>query len=71
MSNGMAQVSILERLGLSGVEATPFTLKWVEKAFSEENIDILNTATYSTRFNSFRTSAPCFSIICESTFIKS
>lgn len=43
MSNGMAQVSILERLGLSGVEATPFTLKWVEKAFSEENIDILKS----------------------------
>ena len=43
MSNGMAQVSILERLGLGGVEATPFTLKWVEKAFSEENIDILKS----------------------------
>lgn len=43
MSNKIAQDSILERLGLSGTEATPFTLKWVENALSDENCMILRS----------------------------
>jgi hypothetical protein len=43
MSNKIAQDSILERLGLKGVDATPFTLKWLENAFSDENCTILRS----------------------------
>lgn len=41
MTDKTAQVSVLDRLGLGGVETTPFTLKWLERSISDENCDIL------------------------------
>lgn len=43
MHNKTAHNSIIERLGLGNMEVTPFTLYWLEKAFNEENCDILKS----------------------------
>lgn len=43
MPDNTTQNSVLDRLGLGSIEATPFTLKWLERAISDENCDILRS----------------------------